>query len=169
MARDCRSMCGIAGCIAPAGTAPDRAALERMGAALAHRGPDDAGVEIVGQVGLVHRRLSIVDPRPEGHQPMALDGGRWWLTYNGEAFNHAELRARLPGGPYRTQTDTETVLRALDAHGDDAPALLNGLFAFAALDRDRRRVLLVRDRFGVKPLYVARHEGALWFASEQRA
>ncbi|MDX6671370.1 MAG: hypothetical protein QOI91_1733 [Solirubrobacteraceae bacterium] len=159
-------MCGIAGCVAAAGTEPDRAALERMADALAHRGPDDAGIEVVGQVGLVHRRLSIVDPSPAGHQPMALDGGRWWLTYNGEVFNHLELRGELGDRGWRSGSDTETLLHALDAWGDNAVARCNGLYAFAALDRERERLLLVRDRFGVKPLYVARHAGALWFASE---
>jgi asparagine synthase (glutamine-hydrolysing) len=159
-------MCGIAGCISPPGSEPDRAALERMAGALAHRGPDDTGVEVAGNVGLVHRRLSIVDPSPAGHQPMALDGGRWWLTYNGEVFNHLDLRAQLGDRPWRGGTDTETLLHALDAWGEDAIARCNGLYAFAALDRDRGRLLLVRDRFGVKPLYVARQAGALWFASE---
>jgi asparagine synthase (glutamine-hydrolysing) len=159
-------MCGIAGCVCLPGSEPDRSALERMSEALSHRGPDDAGIEVVGNVGLVHRRLSIVDPSPAGHQPMALDGGRWWLTYNGEVFNHLDLRAELGDRPWRGGTDTETLLHALDAWGDDAVARCNGLYAFAALDRDRGRLLLVRDRFGVKPLYVARHGGALWFASE---
>ncbi len=162
-------MCGIAGCVVAPGARPDRSALERMAAALAHRGPDDAGVQIAGSVGLVHRRLSIVDPTPAGHQPMELDGGRWWLTYNGEVFNHLELRARLGERAWRGGTDTETLLHALDAWGEEAIARCNGLYAFAALDRDRGRLLLVRDRFGVKPLYVARHAGALWFASEIRA
>ena len=159
-------MCGIAGCISPPGTAPDRAALERMARALAHRGPDDHGIEVAGQVGLVHTRLSIVDPSPAGHQPMELGGGRWWLTYNGEVFNHLELRDELGGREWRGGSDTETLLHALDAWGDDALARCNGLFAFAALDSARRRVLLARDRFGVKPLYLARHGGAVWFASE---
>jgi asparagine synthase (glutamine-hydrolysing) len=162
-------MCGIAGCVVAPGGEPDRAALDRMAEVLAHRGPDDAGVEVVGQVGLVHRRLSIVDPSPAGHQPMALDGGGWWLTYNGEVFNHLELRAELGDRGWRGGTDTETLLHALDAWGDEAIARCNGLYAFAALDRDRQRLLLVRDRFGVKPLYVARHAGTLWFASEIRA
>ena len=153
----------------PAGREPDRAALERMSAALAHRGPDDAGIEVVGSVGLVHRRLSIVDPTPAGHQPMELGGGRWWLTYNGEVFNHLELRAELGERPWRGGTDTETLLHALDAWGEEAIARCNGLYAFAALDRDRGRLLLVRDRFGVKPLSVARHGDGLWFASEIRA
>ncbi len=82
-------MCGIAGCVAPAGEAPDRAALERMGAALAHRGPDDQGISIEGNVGLVNRRLAIVDPTPAGHQPMVHRDGRWALTYHGEV--EAEL------------------------------------------------------------------------------
>ncbi|HVE67624.1 MAG TPA: asparagine synthase (glutamine-hydrolyzing) [Solirubrobacteraceae bacterium] len=162
-------MCGIAGCVCPPGSEPDRSALARMADTLEHRGPDDVGVEVAGRVGLVHRRLSIVDPTPAGHQPMELDGGRWWLTYNGEVFNHLELRAALGARPWRGGTDTETLLHALDAWGEDAIARCNGLYAFAALDRDRGRLLLVRDRFGVKPLYVARHAGALWFASEIRA
>lgn len=137
-----------------------------MATALAHRGPDDAGVEVVGSVGLVNTRLAIVDPGPAGHQPMSDGAGRWWITYNGEVFNHAELRAELPPAEYRGTSDTETLLHALGAWGEEAPGHCNGLFAFAALDTARRRLLLVRDRFGVKPLYVARHDGVIWFASE---
>jgi asparagine synthase (glutamine-hydrolysing) len=140
-----------------------------MGDALRHRGPDDHGVEIVGNVGLVHRRLSIVDPSPAGHQPMASPDGRWWVTYNGETFNHLELRDELPATRWRGGSDTETLLQALTHWGDGAIERCNGLFAYAALDTARRRLLLVRDRFGVKPLYVARHAGALWFASEMAA
>ena len=159
-------MCGIAGCVAPPGREPDRAALERMMAALSHRGPDDRGIEVVGSVGLVHTRLAIVDPSPAGHEPMEHDG--WWLTYNGEVFNHLELRAELDGAPWRGGSDTETLLRALARWGEEAVPRCNGLYAYAALDSAARRLLLVRDRFGVKPLYVARHGGALWFASEMR-
>jgi asparagine synthase (glutamine-hydrolysing) len=139
-----------------------------MARALAHRGPDDEGIEVAGSVGLVHRRLAIVDPSPAGRQPMADASGRWLLTYNGETFNHLDLRAELPGVEWRGGSDTETVVEALARWGDDAIARCNGLFAYAALDRERRRLLLVRDRFGVKPLYLARHGGALWFASEIR-
>jgi asparagine synthase (glutamine-hydrolysing) len=160
-------MCGIAGCVAPAGQAPDRPALERMAAALGHRGPDDRGIEVIGSVGLVHARLAIVDPSAAGHEPM--EHADWWLTYNGEVFNHAALRERLPAGAWRGGSDAETLLRALAEWGEEAVPLCNGLFAYAALDTRRRRLLLVRDRFGVKPLYVARHAGALWFASEMRA
>jgi asparagine synthase (glutamine-hydrolysing) len=140
-----------------------------MAAALAHRGPDDQGIAIDGNVGLVQRRLAIVDPTPAGRAPMADAGEGWLLTYNGEVFNHLELRAQLAGTEWRGGSDTETLVEALARWGDDAVPRCNGLFAYAALDRAGRRLLLVRDRFGVKPLYLARHDGGLWFASEIRA
>ena len=161
-------MCGIAGCVAPAGETPDRGALERMGATLAHRGPDDQGIEVEGNVGLVNRRLAIVDPTPAGHQPMRHREGRWLLTYNGEVFNHLELRQELEPVPWRGHADTETVLEAFSRWGESALPRFNGLFGLAALDRDGGRLLLARDRWGVKPLYWARHAGTLWFASEMR-
>jgi len=162
-------MCGIAGCVAPRGQRPDARALERMGAALEHRGPDDRGIEVVGSVGLVQARLAIVDPSPAGHAPMAGPGERWWLTYNGEVFNHLELRRELGDVAWRGGSDTETLVHALDRWDEAAIERCNGLFAFAALDVAGGRLLLVRDRFGVKPLYLARHAGTLWFASEMRA
>lgn len=159
-------MCGIAGCVAPAGARPDGESLRRMAAALRHRGPDDSGVEVVGSVGLAGTRLAIVDPSPAGHMPMAHPGGGWWIAYNGEVFNHLELRGELPDVSWRGGSDTETVLHALAEWGEAAVPRCNGLFAYAALDLRARRLLLVRDRFGVKPLYWARHGGVLWFASE---
>lgn len=159
-------MCGIAGVVVAPDREPDPAALARMVAVLAHRGPDDSGIETVGNVGLGHTRLAIVDPSPAGRQPMEHPGGEWWLTYNGEVFNHADLREELPGTAWRGHSDTETLLHALAAWGEDAVPRCNGLYAFAALDRARGRLLLVRDRFGVKPLYWTWHDGALWFASE---
>jgi asparagine synthase (glutamine-hydrolysing) len=162
-------MCGIAGCVAPAGEAPDRGALERMGAALAHRGPDDQGIEVDGNVGLVNRRLAIVDPTPAGHQPMRHPRGRWWLTYNGEVFNHVELRGELEPTAWRGHTDTESVLEAFARWGEAALPRFNGLFGLAAVDLEARTLLLARDRWGVKPVYWARHGGRLWFASEMRA
>ena len=162
-------MCGIAGCVAPAGEAPDREALERMGAVLAHRGPDDQGIAVEGGVGLVNRRLAIVDPTPAGHQPMRHPSGRWWLTYNGEVFNHLELRRELEPAAWRGHTDTESVLEALARWGEPALPRFNGLFGLAALDLERRSLLLARDRWGVKPLYWARHRGGVWVASEMRA
>ena len=153
----------------PPGRVPDREALERMASALAHRGPDDRGVEVIGSVGLVQTRLAIVDPSPAGRAPIRGPAGRWWLTYNGEVFNHLDLRARLGPDGWRGGSDTETLVRALDAWGEAAIERCNGLFAYAALDGPGRRLLLVRDRFGVKPLYLAHHGEGLWFASEIRA
>ena len=127
-------MCGIGGCVARPGKVPDRAALERLARALHHRGPDDHGIEIVGQVGMAHTRLSIVDPSPLGHQPMADEDRGWWLAYNGEIFNHRELRERYARAPYRSGTDTETLLHALMAEGEEAIGRCNGLYAYAALD-----------------------------------
>lgn len=161
-------MCGIGGCVARAAS-PDRDALEAMVRALSHRGPDDSGIELIDSVGLAHTRLSILDPTPAGHQPMSDPTGRWWITYNGEIFNHRALRRQLPPHDYVGGSDTETLLHALACVGEAAVPRCNGLFAYAALDRDRRRLLLVRDRFGVKPLYYARHDDRFWFASEIRA
>jgi asparagine synthase (glutamine-hydrolysing) len=162
-------VCGIAGCVLPEGQAPDRAVLQRMARVIAHRGPDAEGVEVIGSVGLAHRRLSIVDPTLAGAQPIRDASSRWWLTYNGEVFNHLALRDELAGVAWRGHSDTETLVEALAAWDEQAVARCNGLFAYAALDTERRRLLLVRDRFGVKPLYVARHAGGVWFASELRA
>ena len=102
-----------------AGPRAGRTALERMAGALRHRGPDDQGIEVVGNAGLVHTRLSIVDPSPAGHEPMSL-GDRWWLTYNGEVFNHLELRGQLGDRDWRGGSDTETLLRALAAWDEEA-------------------------------------------------
>src|SRR4051794_19457217 len=137
-----------------------------MARALGHRGPDDTGIEIAGNVGLVHTRLSIVDLSPAGHAPMRL--GEHWLTYNGEVFNHIALRDTLRG-PWTGHSDTETVLHALAERGIGALAEFNGLFALAWLDGPGRRLALSRDRWGIKPLFVARTAEALWFASEMKA
>lgn len=162
-------MCGIAGVAVAPGHEVSPETLERMADALAHRGPDDRGIKVADTVGLASTRLSIVDPSPAGRQPMSDPHGRWILAYNGEVFNHAEIRSQLRERLYRGTSDTETVLYALSEWGSSAVERFNGLFAFAGLDTAERRLLLARDRFGVKPLYVARHEGALFFASEIRA
>src|SRR6476646_8462381 len=159
-------MCGVGGCVVSAGERPAEARLESMRAALAHRGPDASAVAIAGRVGLVHTRLAIVDPSERGAQPMRDPAGRWLLSYNGEVFNHLELREQLGEASFAGGSDTETVLHCLARWGEEAVPRFNGLFAFAALDLDRNRLLLVRDRFGVKPLYIARAGGAFWFASE---
>jgi len=162
-------MCGIAGCVASPGRRPDLAALQRMETSLEPRGPDDSGIERWQNVGLVNTRLAIVDPGSAGRQPMADHLGRWLITYNGEVYNHLELRSRLPVSRWRGHSDTETLVEALAAWGQAAVEHCNGPIAFAAVDKANSRLLLARDRFGKKPLYVARHDGALWFASEMRA
>src|SRR5919201_539570 len=98
--------------------------------------------ELGGPAGLGHTRLAIVHPGPAGHQPMGHPDGRWWLSFNGEIFNHTALRDELPPADYRGHSDTETLLYALATWGEDAVERCNGLFAFAALDSERRRLLL---------------------------
>ena len=137
-----------------------------MSAALLHRGPDGQAIRQIGCVGLVATRLAIVGTGPAGDQPLCDGTGTTWLAYNGEIFNHAELRAGLATVRWRGGSDTETLVEILAAHGEAALPRLNGLFAFAVLDTRAERLTLVRDRFGVKPLYLARHADAWWFASE---
>ncbi len=151
------------------GARPDQDRLAALRDALAHRGPDDAGIEVIDNVALVHTRLSIVDLTARGHQPMRHPGGEWWLAYNGEIYNHIVLRRELDGASFLGGTDTETLLWALERWGPSAVSRLTGQFAFAALDLREGRVLLCRDRFGVKPLYLARLDGGVWFASEPAA
>lgn len=163
-------MCGIAGIVVrPGGSVPtDR--LEAMARSLAHRGPDDQGVVAIGQVGLVHRRLSILDTSTNGHQPMSSPDGASWIVFNGEIFNYRELRDRLPADPpYDSGTDTEVLLRALQAWGSEALPHLNGMWAFAALDARNDRLLLARDRYGIKPLYYAQDDAGFYFGSEMKA
>src|SRR5579875_1170814 len=135
-------MCGIAGCVVTSGASPAIAPLEAMRDAMRHRGPDDAGITVVGNVGLVHTRLSIVDVSDRAHQPMVHPNGRVWLSYNGEIFNHRSLRAELPGDKFMSTGDTETLLHAVARWGIDVLPRLNGQFAFAALDLDRGTLLL---------------------------
>jgi asparagine synthase (glutamine-hydrolysing) len=166
-------MCGICG-IALAnqhGRQVDQRVLAGMRETLRHRGPDDCGMFVDGNVGLAHQRLSIVDVAG-GHQPMLSDDEKFCIVYNGEVYNHPMLRAALEreGCRYRTHCDTETVLHLYAAHGAEAPQYLRGMFAFAIWDRQRQELLLVRDRFGVKPLYyVVTPNGSLYFASEIKA
>ncbi len=159
-------MCGIVGLLAPDLT---RANLERVNNLLAHRGPDDAGVYIGDGVGLAVRRLSIID-LGGGHQPLGNEDGSVWLAYNGEVYNAPALRAELEaaGHCFKTQTDTETIVHAYEQWGDDFVSRLRGMFAFAVWDSKRHRLLLARDRFGIKPLYYAHQAGRFAFASEVR-
>ncbi len=168
-------MCGICGIAlsSRSGSTMNVRALERMRDVLTHRGPDGSGLFIDGNVALGHRRLSIIDVAG-GHQPMASDDGMMHITYNGEIYNHPELRATLEaeGHPYRTRCDTETVLRMYERDGARSPESLRGMFAYAIWDRRRAggELFLARDRFGVKPLYYTlTADGSLYFASEIKA
>jgi asparagine synthase (glutamine-hydrolysing) len=161
-------MCGICGLIAG-----DRIALpevlRRMNACLVHRGPDDEGYYEGPGVGLAARRLSIIDVAG-GHQPIGNEDGTVWLAYNGEVYNHTELRAELEerGHVFRTRTDTEAILHGYEEWGADCVARLRGMFAFAVWDAKRERLLLARDRFGIKPLHYAQAGETFAFASELR-
>jgi asparagine synthase (glutamine-hydrolysing) len=167
-------MCGIAGIILrPSADAPDLLhRLRAMAAAMAHRGPDDEGCFLApnGRLGLANRRLAIRDLSPAGRMPMAADGESVWITYNGEIYNAAELRQKLEaaGRVFRSQSDTEVILNGYLAWGDDVLMRLRGMFAFAIADGrpGRQRVLLARDRLGIKPLYYAQTPAGFVFASE---
>ena len=171
-------MCGIAGAFSP--TSQDQVAdaiLKRMGAALLHRGPDGGACwsDQAAGIGLVHRRLAIVDLSDAGLQPMFSNGGRYVLSYNGEIYNHRAVRARLEAeqrvaGSWRGTSDTETLLGAIDAWGiDGALREIVGMFALALWDRQERRLWLARDRMGEKPLYYGIQSGVLLFGSELKA
>lgn len=162
-------MCGLAGILATAASAraPTRAELLRMAFAMRHRGPDELGVFHEGRVGLAHARLSVIDVAG-GRQPMPAPDGAAWIVYNGEAFDHVELRAALEarGHAFRTASDTEVVLAAWREWGEDGLRRIDGQYALAIWEPERERLVLARDRFGVLPLYTCAHAGRVFFASE---
>jgi asparagine synthase (glutamine-hydrolysing) len=138
---------------------------------LAHRGPDDAGSWIGHTVGLGHRRLSIID-LAGGHQPMSNEDGTVWIAFNGEIYNHRELRSILKerGHHYRGQSDTETIIHLYEEWGIEGVRKLRGMFAYAIWDSVQRKLVLARDRLGIKPLYyTVKDDGTLYFASEIKA
>ncbi|MBI4800725.1 MAG: asparagine synthase (glutamine-hydrolyzing) [Desulfarculus sp.] len=169
-------MCGIAGIVSQAGAlSPERlrSLALAMSQALRHRGPDDAGawLDPTGRCALVHRRLSIIDLRPEGRQPLVNETGRAAVTFNGEIYNFQDLRRRLLGRGHRfvSQTDGEVLVHLLeDLPAQEVVASLEGMFAFAHWDSETRSLLLARDRFGKKPLYHAQGPGWFAFSSELR-
>jgi asparagine synthase (glutamine-hydrolysing) len=164
-------MCGIAGIVKFDPRArPEDARLERMRDVIAHRGPDAEGVIVDGPAGLAHRRLAIVDVNA-GAQPMCNEDGSIWIVFNGEIYNHASLRSGLEsrGHRYRTRCDTETILHLYEEEGEGVVDGLHGMFAFAIWDRPRQRLLLARDRLGIKPLYYALTGTELLFGSEIKA
>ncbi len=169
-------MCGIAGLIEPGASGDLSARLEAMAVAIAHRGPDDQGFlqqptrDGRYRVGLAHRRLSIIDVAA-GHQPLANEDDTVWIVFNGEIYNFAELRVELEaaGHRFRTHSDTETIVHAYEQWGAECVSRLRGMFSFALWDGGRQRLVLARDRFGKKPLFIAEVDGALIFGSEIKA
>lgn len=166
-------MCGICGTAIPRqlNRRVNADSLTQMRDALVHRGPDDAGLWLNGSVGLGQRRLSIVD-LGGGHQPLANEDGMIWIAFNGEIYNHAELRPQLEskGHVYRTSSDTETIVHLYEEFGPTGVKQLRGMFAYAIWDVLHRRLVLTRDRVGIKPLYyVLTEDGTLHFASEIKA
>src|SRR2546426_7690696 len=164
-------MCGIVGIVQlDPRERVEEVRLRRMRDILRHRGPDGAGLWVEGPVGLGHRRLAIVDVAG-GHQPMANEDQTVWIVFNGEIYNHAELRPELEarGHRYRTRSDTETIIHLYEEEGERCVERLQGMFAFAIWDRAQRRLLLARDRLGVKPLYHALTDRELVFGSEIKA
>ncbi len=164
-------MCGIAGVYAPR-SLPDRRAVDLMLTSIAHRGPDDRGVQVLADGHLVfgHVRLSILDLSPLGHQPMGTPDGRTWIVYNGEVYNFKEIRSELQslGDSFRSDSDTEVILAAYRRWGLAAVDRFRGMFAFALWDELKKVLHLCRDRFGVKPLYYSFHGGRVAFASEMK-
>ena len=161
-------MCGIAGIAYPDQRTPDPLALRAMARALAHRGPDDEGEHLEAGIGLASRRLSIQDLSPAGHMPMVSPDGRVVLSWNGEIYNHVELREEMKrrGARFRSTGDTEVLLQLYLAHGAEFLRRLVGMFAIALWDARKRVLLLARDRLGVKPLVYRLDDGGLRFASE---
>jgi asparagine synthase (glutamine-hydrolysing) len=163
-------MCGIAGYITVEPSTPQCSVLERMTDALRHRGPDDSGYYQDEHASLGHRRLSIIDVA-SGHQPMANEDGSMWIIYNGEIFNHADVRPELEtaGHRYATRCDTETILHAYEQYGPDCLERFRGMFAFALWDKRTRKLFAARDRLGKKPFYYYWNGRLFAFASEIKA
>jgi asparagine synthase (glutamine-hydrolysing) len=167
-------MCGIAGILRwrAGAEAIDPGRIHAMVNSLAHRGPDDMGLLCEKNFGMGMRRLAILDLSAAGHQPMSSDDGDITIVFNGEIYDHLDLRSRLlaEGQRFRGMSDTETLVRGYRRFGiDGLLGQVEGMFALAVLDRSRRKLVLVRDHFGVKPLYLRRGPGQLSFASEIRA
>jgi asparagine synthase (glutamine-hydrolysing) len=165
-------MCGIVGIVRWSGGPVQRDEIARMTGSIVHRGPDDHGLLVEGGLGMGMRRLSIVDLSPGGHQPMFNEDETVGVVFNGELYNHKDLRSRLnvEGHRFRGASDTEVLVHGYEQFGlPGMLAHLEGMFAFALLDRRRRRLFLARDGLGIKPLYVRRTPGQLSFASELRA
>lgn len=159
-------MCGICGF-----TYRDEPLIRRMNDSISHRGPDDEGIYVGDDVSLGHRRLSIIDLSPLGHQPMANDDKSLWIVFNGEIYNYQEIRPVLEGKGYKfkSNSDTEVILHAYKEWGAASLERFRGMFTFAIWDSKKKELFIARDRLGVKPLYYVEKGGNLFFASEIKA
>ena len=164
-------MCGICGIVHyGTGRRASEAALVEMNQQIVHRGPDDAGTLVSDAAGLAMRRLSVIDLKT-GHQPLSNEDGTIWIVFNGEIYNHAELRPDLiaRGHTYRTHSDTESIVHLYEEYGQDCVRHLRGMFAFAIWDKVRHILFTARDRLGIKPFYYCVHNGTFLFGSEIKA
>ena len=164
-------MCGIAGIFNLDGSIVEPTILKKMTDVIAHRGPDGQGQYINGFLGIGHRRLAVIDPSSAGHQPMISANKQFVLSYNGEIYNFQNLRKELEslGHQFRSKTDSEVVLNSWVEWGENCVYRFNGMFAFSIWDKQKRTLFLVRDRYGVKPLYYGIWGDTFLFGSEQKA
>ena len=161
-------MCGICGVVySDREQHVDGDALKKMCDVITHRGPDDEGYYINQQVGLGMRRLSIID-LSTGKQPISNEDGQIWIVFNGEIYNHKDIREELEskGHQFKTKTDTEAIVHAYEEYGESCVQKLNGMFAFAIWDHQKNMLFLARDRIGIKPLYYLFDKNRLIFGSE---
>ncbi|MCB0722442.1 MAG: asparagine synthase (glutamine-hydrolyzing) [Ignavibacteriae bacterium] len=164
-------MCGITGIYDLRGKQAEPSIIKNMTASLAHRGPDDEGEYYDGNLGFGHRRLSIIDLSKAGHQPMSTKDGKVVITYNGEIYNFKEIRKELEekGHSFFSNTDTEVIINGYKEWGLEIVPKLNGMFAFALWDAEKKELYIARDRYGIKPLYFWLRDGRFVFASEIKA
>ena len=165
-------MCGIAGYIDKTGKyRPEKKMVKKMTDAIIHRGPDAEGQWIDEYIALGHRRLSIIDLEAKSNQPLVSHDGKYVITFNGEIYNYIELKSELvsKGAVFRTDSDTEVVIEAYRAYGEECFNQFNGMWSLALYDMEEQKVILSRDRFGIKPAYTVDNEDVFVFASEIKA
>ena len=164
-------MCGIAGLINLDGKSIDPNILKAMTDAVAHRGPDGEGQWIAGPIGIGHRRLAVIDLSSQASQPMISNNKRYVLSYNGEIYNFLEIRKELEKKGYKfySNSDTEVVLNAIIEWNSNALLKFNGMFSLCFWDNETKKLLLARDRYGIKPLYISKQGKIFSFGSEQKS
>lgn len=164
-------MCGIAGIVNHDNKPVDKELLIAMRDTLSHRGPDDSGIWLEDNVGLGHRRLSIIDLSQAGHQPMHNEDNTIWLVFNGEIYNYVEIKEELvrKGHRFVSNTDVEVIIHAYEEAGEDCVKLFNGMWAFVIWDVKDKKLFASRDRFGEKPFYYYNDGGSFYFSSEINA